>query len=106
MAAKKVALEEKEAPTTSPQAEVTLSDLIWDKIKEVDLEVAALPNQTIEKHTSRVPLDFAKVHLIPKSGQVVPLIETKVHGKHWDRDHSFNVTTEERFVVVSIVPKK
>jgi hypothetical protein len=43
----------------------TLANLIWDKVKEAEIEYACLPGQTIEKHAQRVEILIDKVHLKP-----------------------------------------
>jgi hypothetical protein len=95
MAAKKVSLPE----------DTTLANVIWDKIREVEIEFACLPNQTIEKHVQRIDLVMDKLHLKPKSGMVTPLVELAINNKPFDRENKYSVVQEDQFLVVSLAPR-
>lgn len=68
---------------------------IWNQIKDIDLELFALPGQTVEKHASPV-LDMSKteLHLLLKTSAALPVLEEVV------RKFGLVVDRKEKFVVV------
>lgn len=58
----------------------SLSDQIWDKVKGLDLNLFALPGQTLEKNADRVKVLETEVHLKPKTPAVIPALEDLLPG--------------------------
>lgn len=56
------------------------ADLLWDKIKDEDIQVFALPNQTVKDHVQRVELDPNILHLKLKASAVLPALEEVISG--------------------------
>ena len=79
----------------------TLSDTIWDKISSVELDLFALPQQTLEKHAKRFKVTDNEVHLKIKTSAVLPALEEavaklKVNGK------KLTVEQNKQFTVVAL----
>ena len=73
------------------------SDKIWDEIKNLSIDMFALPNQTVQQHI--VPLQVAGKELLVKlvSTAALPALEEAInrYGK------KYTVTVAEGYVVVT-----
>ena len=89
--------------------EVTAAEKIWDKIKDLPLEIFALPNQVVQDHVKReAQMEKAipdAVHLILKSAAVLPALEESLGKVRLGRHERFEVTQYSKYTVVKIVPK-
>lgn len=76
----------------------TVAGEIWDSIKDLSIEMFALPNQFVHMHCRPLFLDPSKLHLVINSSAVLPSLEVAV-GK------GFSVELADKYVVVSKVAK-
>jgi len=83
-----------EAPAAQEPAPKTEADKMWDEIKDLPIEMFALPNQTVAQHCSPVPVDPAKLYLVMRSTAVLPSLEVSIQK-------GFNVEMADRFAVVT-----
>ncbi len=85
---------------------VKLSHQIWDRIKDIDLELFALENQFVEVNATPV-LDISdtELHLLLKAEAALPQLEEKLRGLKWDRKDptkKLEVYQKSKFVVVKL----
>jgi hypothetical protein len=76
--------------------EVTLNmaDKIWNEIKSQELEIFALPNQTVNMYCTPVDIEPSKLYLDVPVSAVLPALEQLLWKK-------YNVEKINKYVVVS-----
>ncbi len=72
----------------------TVAGEIWDEIKDKNIEMFALPDQTVSMHCRPIPIEPSKLYLTASSTSVLPSLETAVGKK-------YAVELADRFIVVS-----
>jgi len=92
-----------EAP--KPKPEPTKGDVIWDTIKNLGIEMYALPDQTVDMHCRRVVVEPEKVHVLLKSTAVLPALEGVLRTVKLDPNEMFDISQAAHFTVISIIPK-
>ncbi len=80
---------------SSSAAKPTKSDLMWDAIKNLPINMFSLPNQKVSDHVERVKVSNDQVHLRLKSSSVVAQLE-KVLARGYKMEENVG-----EFVVVS-----
>lgn len=88
---------EKNTEVKAPKVK-TPADLIWDEIKELKIEMFALPGQQVQHYCTPVPVDPTKLFLTVTAGSVLPALEMVVSPK-------YVVEKQDRFLVVSLAKK-
>lgn len=92
----------------------TVAEKIWDKIKNVPIDIFALPNQVVQMHVIRdARLEKAipdAVHLRLKSAAVLPALEESLGrlslGKNAvGQSLVFELSQMDAYTVVKIVPR-
>lgn len=84
---------------TEKKTEVkTAAEKIWDDIKDLSIEMFALPNQQVHHYCKPVSVDPSKLFLTVTAGSVLPSLEAAVSPK-------YTVEKQDRFLVVSSVKK-
>lgn len=58
------------------------SDKIWSEIKDMTLDLFALPNQKVSMHTKRIEISPDVVHLTLSSQAVLASLETALGKKY------------------------
>lgn len=76
----------------------TAADKIWDEIKDLKIEMFALPNQQVHHYCKPVSIDPDKLFLVVTAGSVLPSLETAISPK-------YTVEKQDKFLVVSPVKK-
>lgn len=71
----------------------TQADLIWNEIKDVKLELFALPDQFIHKNVTPVKIDPSKLYLKYNISALLPSIEKALEDK-------FNVSLLDKYIVI------
>jgi len=84
----------KESEKVDTSVVTNQSNLIWESIKDLDLDLFALPGQKIAQFCSPVEVEPSKLYLKIKVSSVLPALEMALSKK-------FAVERTERFVVVS-----
>lgn len=56
----------------------TKADIIWDEIKDIEINIYALNNQTIEDHVVRKSIPGNVVFLHPKSPAIISILEEAI----------------------------
>lgn len=101
-------------PTLAQQAQVELqakaaqavvamtgteAGVIWDEIKDRNIDMFALPDQKIHMHAAPVSIEPSKLYLVTTSSSVLPSLETAI-GKR------YTVDLADKYVIVSraVVP--
>lgn len=108
MAAKKVVKNEEVAE--KPTTELTKADAIWEKLKNIPIEIFALPGQTVGMHCKRVNVLPDQLFLISNGGAFLPALEDVMarYGSTFgvlSEHEKFEVDTDAKFVKVKIVSK-
>jgi len=98
----KKALEVKKEKTAAVKKAPTRSDVIWDQIKNVEVEIYALPEQTIGKHVERLEVTDDMVHVRLKSPAILPAMELALRNVKLARGERFDVSSQKNFTVISI----
>lgn len=62
----------------SAKNEKTKSDEIWDRIKDLPVNMYALPDQVVANHVTRVEVSPLEVHLKIKSPAILPALEEAI----------------------------
>ena len=94
-------------------AEETFAEKTWNKIKDVPLEIYALPDQTVANHVTREKkLEKAvpdALHLILKSAAVLPALDEALRKVRWGSDErgvlTFDLSQSGKYTVLKIVPR-
>lgn len=77
--------------------EPTVSDKLWDEIKNAPIDMFALPNQCVKQHVQRIKISPTEVHLKLKSTAVVASLEAALGLK-------YQVEVCEGYVIVRKAP--
>lgn len=72
----------------------TTAGEIWSEIKDLNIEMFALPNQVVQMHCHPVPIEPSKLYLISNSSAVLPSLEVAVGKK-------YIVELADKFITVS-----
>lgn len=80
--------EEKKVTTETP------ADKMWNAIKDLSIEMFALPNQKVHQYCKPVSIDPSKLFLLTTAGSVFPALETTLGSK-------YTVEKQDKFLVVS-----
>jgi hypothetical protein len=91
------------AKDASSQKVRTKSDVIWDQIKDLPVEIYALPDQTLKQHVERLEVTEEQVHLRIKSPAIVPALEEALGKVKLARGERFDMIPTKGFLVVGIV---
>lgn len=76
------------------QMQGTPAGQIWNEIKDLSIEMFALPEQVVHMYCNPVIIDPSKLYLLMTSSAVLPSLETAVGKK-------FNVELADKFVIVT-----
>lgn len=95
---------DKKAPAkpTAPAEEAvkappTDSDLIWQEIKNLPIEMFALPDQFVGQYCTPVPVDPTRLYLLLRTSAVLPSLEESVKK-------NFTVEMADKWAIVSRRP--
>jgi hypothetical protein len=82
----------------------TAADKIWDEIKDLRIEMFALPDQRVHHYCKPVTIDPSKLFLLSTAGSVLPSLEAAVSPKYVEEK-------QDRFIIVTpspspLTPKK
>ena len=78
---------------------------IWLEIKDMGIEMFALPGQTVAMHCNPVPADPSRLFLVTASTAALPSLEVAINkNAKGEYLHRFDVELADRFVIVSRVP--
>lgn len=75
------------------EEEKTKADKIWENIKDMNLDLFALPGQKVSMHAKRIPIHDEFVHLKLSSQAVLAALESVLGSKYL-------VEPGEQYVVV------
>jgi hypothetical protein len=75
----------------------TAADKIWDEIKDLNIEMFALPDQRVHHYCKPVSIDPSKLFLITSAGSVLPSLEASIAPK-------YVVEKQDRFLIVTPTP--
>jgi hypothetical protein len=87
---------------TKEKAEITVSDAIWNRIKGLQLDLFALPDQIIEKNVHRVNITDDKLYLTLKAPAVLPAIEAALSKLKMPENQVFEITQAKNYTIISI----
>lgn len=77
----------------------TESFKIWQAIRELSIEMFALPNQIVSNYCKPVDVEPSKLYLIANAAALLPALELVLKGK-------YNVELVDKYIVVSVIDKK
>lgn len=94
--------EEEEKKPTLPDTEATK---LWNRIKELPIEVFALPDQTVEMYCRYVPVDPQKVFVLIKSSAVLPALENSLRMLRLKPNEIWDIEQAPPYTVISVKSK-
>ncbi len=99
---------------TSEKIEETVAEKLWSKIKDLPIDIFALPNQTVKDHV-KFEKELAaavpdSVHLTLRSAAVRPALEESLGRVKWGKDKFgqtlvFDLSNVARYTVLKVVPR-
>ena len=72
----------------------TLANKIWEEIKNLKIDMFALPNQRVHNYCKPISVDPDKLFLIPTAWAVLPVLEQLLNPK-------YIVDKQDRFLIIS-----
>lgn len=90
--------EEAKAAPTAPVAPQTEADKIWLAIKDLSIQMFALPDQTVEMHCAPVTVEPSKLYVVIRSSATLPSLEAAVAPR-------FQVEQADKFIIITPVPQ-
>lgn len=81
------------------------ADKIWNMVKGLPLDIYGLADQTVEMHVKRVSILPDQVHLILKSGAVLPALEEALSKVRLSPTDRFELDRQVTYTILKIVPK-
>lgn len=96
---KKITLPETNVSSSKVVPVKTDAELIWEEIKDLSIEMFALPGQTVALHCKPFLVEPSKLYLEAKSTATLPSLEVAIGSK-------YVVSLVDRFIVVSRAPAK
>ena len=75
----------------------TAAEKMWDDIKDLKIEMFALPDQRVHQYCKPVTIDPAKLFLVASAGSVLPSLEAAIAPK-------YVVEKQDRFLIVTAAP--
>lgn len=95
---------EKKTTVKQPKTPKPEADKIWEVIKNVTLDIFALPNQKVHDYFTPISVEPSKLYLQYKVSAALPALEESLHKRHVEGILSmkFVVSTTDRYVVVDV----
>lgn len=88
---------------TKEKTEITVSDAIWNRIKDLQLDLFGLPDQIIKNNVTRVNVADDKLYLTLKSPAVLPAIEEALVKLKMPENQSFEISQAKNYTIISII---
>jgi len=89
---------------TETQKTKTKSDVIWNQIKNLKLELFALPDEVVDKHFERMEVTDDEVHLKLKNKAgmaVIPALVEALQSIKLARGEGYNVEETKDYLIVT-----
>ena len=83
---------------TNNETEGTEAQKIWNEIKDLQIQMFGLPEQSVSHHCTPVTVEPSKLYLVTRSSATLPSLETAIGSR-------FVVELADKFVIVSRAPK-
>lgn len=83
----------------------TQSDKIWNLIKDLTLEVFALPGQPLDKFVTRLLISEEVVHLQLQATAILPALEEALQKVKLPDNEQWEVVPAGAYTIIQIVPK-
>ena len=82
--------------TASTPATGTVAQKLWEKLENMQVEMFALPGQTVKQYCEPIPIEDSKLYLKPTKapGAFLPALETAL-------GNSYNIELVDQYIVVS-----
>ena len=87
------------------KTEITKADKIWGMIKDIPLEMFALPEQTLETYATRLPITDDSVHMQLSASAALPALEAALTKVRLPKGEDWEVIQAGNYTIVKIVPK-
>lgn len=75
-------------------SEFSVAEKIWEDIKDEQLNMFALPDQTVAKYCTPIKIDPTRCFVTIKVSSVLPALEEALHTK-------FDVESAGKFVIIT-----
>lgn len=86
-----------------PAKQPTPADKLWEKIKELPLELYSLPNQTLSGNCTRVNVSPDQLHLKLNSGAVVAAMTEALKTIKLGENEMFDISSAGVFTTVKVM---
>lgn len=87
------------AQLQAKQKVVSEADKIWEDIKDIKLEMFALPNQYVNMFCKKVNIEPTKCYMVASASATLPALEVALKDK-------YNVEQMDKYIVISKIEKK
>jgi len=86
------------------EADKTEADKIWEVIKDVNLDIFALPNQKVHDYFTPISIEPSKLYLLHKVSSALPALEESLVKRYVEGILStkYVVSTTAKYVVVNV----
>ncbi len=91
---------------TKTGGSAAFSDVTWDKLKNLKLDIYALPNQKLEMHAERKLVEPDGLYLKLKSSAVLPALEDALKSVEPGDGMQYELSQSRDFVVIRQVSKE
>lgn len=85
------------APPPAP-VPVPMSNMIWNEIENMPLQMFGLPGQTVAMHCTPVPIEPSKLYVSIRSQATLPALETALSDR-------FIVEMVDKWVAIALKPQ-
>ena len=89
---KKVKSTEQTTDLTPEPSFFALPEKIWQEIKDVQLQLFGLPNQTVQKHCQPQMVEPSRLYVTFSAGAVGPALETALRN--------YNVEIDGKYIII------
>lgn len=91
-------------PVVTAQLPRHQSDVIWDEIKNLPIQMFGLPDQVVAMHVTPVPVEPSNLYVLIRSSATLPSLEAAIAP-------AFQVELVDKFVIIKrapapLIPKK
>lgn len=87
-----------EPPVAPVRQSVPMSDMIWNEIQNVSLQLFGLPGQIVSMHCTPVSIEPSKLYVSIRSAATLPALETALSDR-------FTVEMLDKWVAIALKPQ-
>lgn len=89
---------EKQSDTLNDKPVLSMADKIWNEIKDLKIDMFAIPNQKVSDYCKPVTIDPSKLFVTVKASSVLPSLESILSPK-------YSIERQDKFLIISLIAK-